>query len=227
MTPTEPIRVLLVDDHPLFRRGIASLLSAEAGFEVVGEASNGGEAVEKARNLMPDVILMDISMPEVNGLEATRRIKQEFPYVHIVILTVSDEDENLFEAIRSGAQGYLLKKIEPQTLFTTLRGALEGSAPISRTMATKLLAEFARQSRRETAVPTPTTTLTEREKEVLGLIAHGRTNKEIAGALSIAENTVKNHLKNILEKLHLENRVQAATYAIREGLVDRPPKSAL
>ena len=220
MTPTEPIRVLLVDDHPLFRKGIASLLAAEPGFEVLGEAPNGRVALEKARELMPDVILMDISMPEVDGLEATRRIKEEIPYVRIVILTVSDADQNLFEAIKSGAQGYLLKKIEPQTLFSTLRKVVEGEAPMSGIMATKLLAEFSRQTRRTSQPPTPVATLTEREKEVLHHIAHGKTNKDIAAALSIAENTVKNHLKNILEKLHLENRVQAAAYALREGIVD-------
>jgi len=224
MSTKPSIRVLLVDDHPLFRKGIASLLSSEPGFEVLGEASDGQEAIEKARDLMPDVILMDISMPGVNGLEATQRIKQEIPYVRIVILTVSDEDQNLFEAIKSGAQGYLLKKIEPQTLFQTLRGVLEGEAPLSRVMATKLLAEFARQRRAASEPRTPTATLTEREKEVLGLLAAGKTNKEIAGALGIAENTVKNHLKNILEKLHLENRVQAATFALREGLLNKPPK---
>jgi len=224
MTPTAPVRVLLVDDHSLFRKGIASLLSAEPGFEVVGEAANGVEGLEKARELMPDVILMDISMPEMDGLEATRRIKEEIPYVRIVILTVSDEDENLFQAIRNGAQGYLLKRIEPRALFSTLRGVGDGEAPISRTMATKLLAEFARQSTRQAVAPNPFATLTPREKEVLGLIALGKSNKEIATALAIAENTVKNHLKNILEKLHLENRVQAATYAIREGLADAPPK---
>ena len=224
MSTKPSIRVLLVDDHPLFRKGIASLLSSEPGFEVLGEASNGQEAIEKARDLMPDVILMDISMPGVNGLEATQRIKQEIPYVRIVILTVSDEDQNLFEAIKSGAQGYLLKKIEPQTLFQTLRGVLEGEAPLSRVMATKLLAEFARQRRTASEPRTPSATLTEREKEVLGLLAAGKTNKEIAGALGIAENTVKNHLKNILEKLHLENRVQAATFALREGLLNKPPK---
>lgn len=225
MTTPTSIRVLVADDHPLFRKGVASLLSAEPGFEVIGEAANGQEAIEKARDLMPDVILMDVSMPGVNGLEATQRIKQEIPYVRIVILTASDEDQNLFEAIKHGAQGYLLKKIDPPTLFRTLRGAMEGEAPLSRGMATTLLAEFARQSRRSSPPPTPTGLLTEREKEVLGLLAGGKTNKEIAGALAIAENTVKNHLKNILEKLHLENRVQAATYATREGLVQKPPQT--
>jgi DNA-binding NarL/FixJ family response regulator len=225
MKSTESIRVLLVDDHPLFRKGIVSLLSAEPGFAVVGEASNGQDAIEKARDLMPDVILMDISMPGVNGLEATQRIKAEFPYVRIVMLTVSDADENLFEAIKSGAQGYLLKKIEPQTLFSTLRKVVEGEAPMSGVMATKLLAEFSRQTRRASQSPTAVATLTEREREVLNHIADGKTNKDIASALSIAENTVKNHLKNILEKLHLENRVQAATYALREGLIQKPPQT--
>ncbi len=222
-----PIRVLLVDDHALFRKGIASILAGERGFEVVGEAGDGREALERARDLMPDVILMDIFMPGVNGLEATRRIKEALPYVKIVMLTVSEEDQNLFEAIKSGAQGYLLKKIEPQELFAMLRGVVQGDAPISRAMAGKILAEFARQARRPAPTAPAGAHLSAREREVLELVTQGKSNKEIAAALAIAENTVKNHLKNILEKLHLENRVQAATFALREGLVDRPPgKSA-
>ncbi len=218
-----PIRVLLVDDHALFRKGIASMLSAQGGFEVVGEAGNGLEAFERARELMPDVILMDIFMPGANGLEATRRIKEALPYVKIVMLTVSEEDQNLFESIKSGAQGYLLKKIEPQELFAMLRGVVQGDAPISRGMAGKILGEFARQARRAATAPLPGADLSPREKEVLELVTQGKSNKEIAAALAIAENTVKNHLKNILEKLHLENRVQAATFALREGLVEKPP----
>jgi DNA-binding NarL/FixJ family response regulator len=222
-----PVRVLLVDDHALFRKGIASILAAERGFEVVGEAGDGREALERARDLMPDVILMDIFMPGVNGLEATRRIKEALPYVKIVMLTVSEEDQNLFEAIKSGAQGYLLKKIEPQELFAMLRGVVQGDAPISRAMAGKILGEFARQARRPAPTAPARPDLSAREREVLELVTQGKSNKEIAAALAIAENTVKNHLKNILEKLHLENRVQAATFALREGLVDKPPgKSA-
>ena len=219
------IRVLLADDHALFRRGVASLLAAENGFEVVGEAVDGRQAVEMARDLMPDVILMDISMPVMDGLEATRRIKGEMPYVRIVILTASDGDRSLFEAVKSGAQGYLLKKIEPQALYGTLRGVVQGEAPVSRLMAARLLEEFTRQNRHPAATA-PGAELTARERGVLELVSQGRSNKEIAAALVIAENTVKNHLKNILEKLHLENRVQAATFALREGLVARPPETS-
>ncbi len=214
------IRVLLADDHALFRGGVASLLAADSGFEVVGEAADGAQAVEMTRQLMPDVILMDISMPVMDGLEATRRIKAEFPYVRIVILTVSDGDRSLFEAVKSGAQGYVLKSIHPDTLCGTLRSVMRGEAQISGVMAARLLEEFARQSRRpEAPAELPGGDLTAREKGVLELVARGKSNKEIASALEIAENTVKNHLKNILEKLHLENRVQAATFALRQGLV--------
>jgi len=217
-----PIRVLLVDDHVLFRRGVAGVLAADPGIEVVGEADDGQRGVEMARELMPDVILMDVSMPGLDGLQATRLIKAEIPYVRIVMLTVSDGDQVLFEAVKSGAQGFLLKNIEPSALLSTLRGIVRGEAPISRTMAARLLDEFARGSRRDAPAPTQAAELTGRERDVLALVAQGRSNKEIAAALDIAENTVKNHLKNILEKLHLENRVQAATYALREGLSPKP-----
>jgi len=217
------IRVMLADDHTLFRRGVASLLAAERDFEVVGEATDGSQAVQMAREKMPDVILMDISMPVLNGLEATRRIKAEMPYVRIVMLTATDGDGSLFEAIKSGAQGYLLKNLEPQALYGTLRGVVRGEAPLSRLMAGRILDEFTRQSRRAAPV-TPAAELTGRETEVLELVSRGKSNKEIAVALNIAENTAKNHLKNILEKLHLENRVQAATFALREGLARKPPE---
>ncbi len=224
MSTVPRIRVLLADDQSLFRKGIASLLGEEPDFEVVGEASTGLEAVAIAREVVPDVILMDLSMPEMDGVEATRRIKQEMPAARIVILTVSDDDQDLFAAVKSGAQGYLLKKIEPQALYGALRTAARGEASISHAMAAKILEEFARQASSGVQAPAENTPLTPREKEVLGLVTRGRSNKEIAAALDLAENTVKNHLKNILEKLHLENRVQAATFALRQGLLDKPPK---
>ena len=217
-----PIRVLLVDDHALFRKGVAELLSSEPDFELVGEAGDGIRAVEMARELMPDIILMDISMPGIDGLEATRRIKAEIPYVRIVILTVSESDHTLFDAIKSGAQGYLLKNVQPEALLDTLNGVVRGEASISGAMAARLLQDLAREPRHASPPPPPAARLTQREQEVLRLVSQGKSNKEIAAALSIAENTVKNHLKNILEKLHLENRVQAATFALRRELGDAP-----
>jgi two-component system nitrate/nitrite response regulator NarL len=217
-----PIRVLLVDDHALFRKGVAELLSTEPDFELVGEAGDGIRAVEMARELMPDVILMDISMPGIDGLEATRRIKAEIPYVRIIILTVSESDHSLFDAIKSGAQGYLLKNVQPEALLETLNGVVRGEASISGAMAARLLQDLARESRPASPPPAPPARLTQREQEVLRLVSQGKSNKEIASALNIAENTVKNHLKNILEKLHLENRVQAATFALRREMGDPP-----
>lgn len=217
----EPLKIMLVDDHTLFRRGIKSVLVSWPEVEVVGEASDGMEAQEIASVTMPDVILMDINMPNCSGLEATRRLKKEMPYVKIVILTVSDDDKDLFEAVKAGAQGYLLKNLEPEELKSYLAGIARCEAPISGVMAGKILAEFARNSfhDRKAAKGGYASDLSSREKEVLKLISKGLSNKEIAQALSVTENTIKNHLRNILEKLHLENRVQAAVYAIQEGLV--------
>ncbi|MFQ5684592.1 MAG: response regulator, partial [Candidatus Binatia bacterium] len=200
----EAIRVLLVDDHALFRDGLASLLAEQADFEVVGEAEHGEEALKKARELEPDLILMDIYMPGGDGLTATRRIKEELASVKIVILTISEEDQKLFEAVKSGAQGYLLKKMKTQQFLELLRGISRGEAPISHAMAAKILAEFARQAHGD-AQSAPGVQLSPREREVLELLTKGATNKEIATALGISENTVKNRLKSILEKLHLEN----------------------
>lgn len=213
------IRVLLVDDHLLFRKGLASLLTAEKGFKVVGEADNGVEALKKAKDLKPDIVLMDIYMSVSNGLEATRSIKQVLPSVKVVILTVSEEDKNLFEAIKCGAHGYLLKKIEPKELFEMLHGVSCGEAPVSRATAAKILHEFSKQDCRSLE-DTTEEELSPREKEVLGLVTRGLTNKEIANKLQITENTVKNHLKNILDKLHLQNRVQAAMFALRRKITD-------
>ncbi len=223
----ERLKILLVDDHSLVRKGISSLMESERDMEVVGEAVDGLDAIDKCRQLNPDIVLMDIRMPRCNGLEATRVIKEEMPGVRIVILTVSDDDEYLFEAVKSGAQGYLLKNLEPAYLFELLRGVARGEAPISPVVAGKILQEFAERkqqpTQRKADFPQPRahgTSLTRREKEVLKLLVDGATNKEIAEQLFIAENTVKNHLKSILDKLHSKNRVQAAAYALKEGLLD-------
>ena len=215
-------RVLLVDDHVLFRKGLAALLRSQQGLEVVAEAGDGLEALEKAREEMPDIILMDITMPRCDGLEAVKVIKREMPSVHIVMLTVSAEEDDLFAAIKSGAEGYLLKNLEPQQLFDLLAGVQRGEAAISGTVAAKILHEF---SRPDDKVPAPAVMmdeLTTREADVLRLVAEGRTNREIAEGLCVAENTAKIHLRNILHKLHLRNRVQAAVDAVREGLADAP-----
>lgn len=219
-----PIKVLLVDDHVLFRKGIASMMASQADFEVAGEADDGFRAVERVRELMPDIILMDVRMPECDGLQATRLIKEEFPYTKIVMLTVSDDEQALFDAIKWGAVGYLLKNLDPEELFDYLRGVYRGEAAISRCTARKILSEFGRQAQRDPARPGDRNILTDREKEVLQLVITGATNKEIASALFISENTVKNHLCNILDKLHLQNRIQAAAYALREGLIQDPSK---
>lgn len=217
-------RVLVVDDHALFRKGVASLLHDTEGFTVVGEARDGREAVAKAQALTPDVVLMDVYMPGMDGLEAARRIKQVRPSVRIIMLTVSEEDQNLFEALKAGAHAYLLKSVEPEELFRTLRGIVRGEAFLSPSMATKLLEEFARQSGAG-AAEAAAARVSAREREVLELLTHGAVNKEIAAALGISENTVKNHLKSIMEKLHAENRVQVVVYALRKGLVkaQQPP----
>jgi DNA-binding NarL/FixJ family response regulator len=214
----KPIRVLLVDDHSLFRKGLAALLAREKGFEVAGEAQDGIEAFAKAKELKPDLVLMDISMPRCDGVEATRRIREAFPSLKVVMLTILEEDKRLFEAIKAGAQGYMLKNVKPEALFQTLRGVVAGEAAISRATATKIMNEFAEQARGSCA-GAAIEELSERELGVLRLLTQGMTNKEIGHELHLAENTVKNHLKNILEKLQVENRVQAAAFALKRGIV--------
>jgi two-component system nitrate/nitrite response regulator NarL len=217
---SDPLRVLLVDDHLLFRRGVQAVLAARTDIEVVGEAGDGLEAVALARETMPDVILMDITMPGCGGLEATRRIKREMPYVKVFMLTVSDDDEDLFEAIKSGAQGYLIKDVKGQQLFDALEGVARGEAAFSGVIAAKILREFKKGGVGAEEELVSVEPLTEREMEVLQLVAEGKSNKEIAESLVISESTAKNHLRNILGKLHLRNRIQAAVYAVREGLVE-------
>lgn len=210
------LRILLVDYHALLRDGLAGLLNAQPDFEVVGEAQNGAEAVERTAELMPDLVLMDVDMPHMDGLVATERIKAALPYVTVVMLTVHDTDDKLFAAIRAGAQGYLLKDIRGVELGEALRGLARGEAPISRRLASRLLQEFARKP----TVPSPTTQLTPRELEILEMVAARKRNREIADALFISEFTVKNHLRNILAKLHLRNRHEAAEYAREQRLLD-------
>lgn len=221
----EPLRILLVDDHVLFRKGIASLIASRRDMKVVGEANDGFEAVERVGQVQPDVILMDIDMPNCNGLEAVKRIKQDTPEAQIIMLTVSDDDDNLFQAIKNGARGYLLKDLEPHRLFEMLEGVRQGEAPISGVMAAKILREL-RQPDEDAAQSAEVDTLTSREIEVLEQVVQGATNKEIAEVLVITENTVKIHLRNILEKLHVQNRVQAAVYAVREGLIQEEEPAA-
>ena len=217
------LRILLVDDHVLFRKGVAALLASRSDIQVVGEASDGLEAIEVARSTFPDVILMDIGMPNCNGLEATRRIKREIPHIQIVMLTVSDDDQHLFEAIKSGAQGYLLKDLEPNQLYKMIESISRGEAPLSGVIAAKILKEFTQPNQDSTQESEIIDALTERKINILELVVEGMTNKEIASNLVISENTVKIHLRNILEKLHLQNRIQAAVYAVRQGLVDNGP----
>ncbi len=211
------MRVLLADDHPLFRDGVRSLLAAR-GVEVVGEAGDGQEAVEAALRLRPDVVLMDITMPRLDGLAATRLIKARLPEIKIVMLTVSDEDRTLFEAVKSGAQGYLLKNLQAEEFFTLLSGIERGEAPISRGLAGRILEEFARHPGGQEG---GADALTEREQEVLRAVSGGGSNREVAAALHISENTVKFHMKNILDKLHLRNRAEVVAYAARKGFL--PP----
>lgn len=222
-----PIRLLLVDDHALVRKGLAALLAMDSTFQVVGEARDGWEALKKTAQLKPDLVLMDISMPGMGGLEATRRICKSLPSTKVVILTVSEADQDLFEAIKSGASGYLLKKVHPDELSSMLQGVFHGEAPISRMTATKILTEFAvREQRLQTPADGWDQKLSPRETEVLRLVVDGLTNKEISAKLGVEPTTVKNHLKNILGKLHLRNRVQAATFALQKGLFPKTPGSS-
>ena len=217
----DSIRVLVVDDHALFRRGIVAVLATEESLEVVGEASDGLEAIEKARETVPDVILMDLNMPRCSGLEAIQALQTEMPQVNILVLTVSDNEADLFAAMKFGANGYILKNTEPEELIHAIFHIAQGGVIVSPLMATKLLTEFKDLSagvERESIQGTEAD-LSPREGEVLQLVAQGASNKKIADSLFISENTVKTHLRNIMEKLHLVNRSQAAAYAVKRGLV--------
>src|SRR5712692_5626859 len=202
----EPIRTLIVDDHALFRRGLEIVLVTEQDIEVVGEASDGAEAVQKASESLPDVVLMDVRMPRSGGIEACREIKEVAPSARIIILTMSDEEEDLFEAIKAGASGYLLKDIPLDDVAEAVRSVYGGQSLINPSMAGKLLTEFASLARRDTEEPprqVPAPKLTDREMQVLRLVARGMNNRDIAKELYISDNTVKNHVRNILEKLQI------------------------
>jgi DNA-binding NarL/FixJ family response regulator len=218
----EPIRVVVVDDQELFRRGLIMLVGAEDDIEVIGEASDGEEATALAEALVPDVILMDVRMPKRSGIEACVAIKQTAPSAKIIMLTMSDEEADLYEAIKNGASGYLLKDASIDEVSQAIRVVADGQSLISPSMATKLLEEFKTISRTGGKGDAIAPKLTDRELEVLNLVARGLNNREIAKQLFISENTVKNHVRNILEKLQLHSRMEAVMYAVREKLLDIP-----
>jgi DNA-binding NarL/FixJ family response regulator len=219
------IKILLVDDEHLFRKGLGALIASEEDLEVVGEASDGLEALEAFLRLEPDIVLMDIRMPFCDGVQGIRLIKQERPEARVLALTVSDADADLFEAIRNGADGYLLKNMRPEELFEVIRGAMRGESPISPAVAGRLLHELRRQPRRKHETP-PGWDLTRREREILQLVTDGLSNAQIGSQIHVVEGTVKGHLHHILRKLHLQNRVQAAAYALREGIVSQSRRDA-
>jgi NarL family two-component system response regulator LiaR len=211
---TETIRILIADDHAIVREGLRALIGAKPDMELVGEAADGVEAVLKARSLQPDVILLDLVMPRKDGIEAIGEIKQENPEAHILVLTSFAEDEKVFSAIKAGALGYLLKDSSPQELLQAIRDVHRGESSLHPAVARKLIGELNRPS----DLPATEEPLTEREVEVLSLVARGLSNQEIAERLVVSERTVRTHVSNILGKLHLANRTQAALYAVREGL---------
>jgi NarL family two-component system response regulator LiaR len=209
----DPIGILIADDHPVVRQGLRTFLETQDGLEVVGEASDGAEAAELAQQLLPDVVLMDLVMPGLDGVEATRRIREISPSTKVIVLTSFDEDEKVFPSVKAGAAGYLLKDVRPQELAEAIRRVHAGEALLAPSVAAKLMQEVKGERH-------PVSGLTERELEVLRLIARGLPNKLIAQELIVAEKTVKTHVSNILAKLHLTDRTQAALYAVREGLAE-------
>ncbi len=219
MTKTEPIRILIADDHIVVREGLRTLLGVKPGLEVIGEAGDGLEAVSMAQSLQPDVILLDLKMPHKNGLEAIQEIKQTNPQARILVLTSFDDDERVFSAIKAGALGYLLKDSSPPQLIEAIRDVYQGKSSLHPNIALKVIREL----NNPTDLPPTEDPLTEREMETLRLLAQGLSNQEISEMLTISERTVGKHVSNILEKLHLANRTQAALYALRHGLASLDP----
>lgn len=218
----DKIKVLIADDHYLFIRGIESILIEDESLQVIGKASNGKEAYELAKQLMPDVILLDVNMPVLDGLEALKIIINDLPDVKVLMLTINDNDDQLLEALKTGAKGYLLKDLLPNELLTFIHMVHRGESVISGQMAGKIIENLNKTTSKKTKLLVKKTdVLTPREKEILQHVKKGLTNREIGEALFISENTVKNHLRNIMEKLHMSNRVQAATYALQEGWLEK------
>ena len=214
----DAVRVLIVDDHDLFRTGLRTLLESE-GVDVVGEAAAGGDAIRIVRELAPDVVVMDLNMPQMTGVEATRQIVSVAPLTRVVVLTISDEDGDVMDAILAGACGYLLKDASVQELMQGIRSAAVGEALISPGIAAKVLRKIRASAAQPEIEKTIRSELSEREIDVLKLIANGKDNADIAAELHISPKTVKNHISNILMKLQIENRIQAAVYAVRSGIV--------
>jgi two-component system NarL family response regulator len=210
------MKIIIVDDHVLFREGLAAIIRSETDIEIMGQAGSVQEAIELVKILKPDLVLMDFGLPDGTGADATRAILKEYPQCKIVFLTMSEEDEHLFAAIRSGAKGYLLKNMRPSKLISTLRSVQQGESALSRSMTLRLMEELARS---KASSPTADPTLTRREMEVLRELASGVSNQEIAQHLFISENTVKYHVHSILEKLNLSDRRDAAIYAREHGLI--------
>lgn len=211
-------RVLIADDHPLARKAVLSLLQQDASFEVIGQAVNGEEAVSLCCEIQPDLVLMDVHMHPLSGLEATRRIKELYPHIRVVMLTVSDDVADLFTALQFGAQGYLLKNMDPDEWLTYLHALLDNNSEVARQMADRLFLRFRAPVGITSGRDPDPSMLTSREQEIAARVAAGDNNRQIASKLMISENTVKNHMKNILEKLSLENRVQLTAYTIKYGL---------
>jgi len=221
----ERIKVLIADDHRVVREGLMAILKTEENIEVVGEAQDGQEAIEKVRTLEPDVILMDVSMPRMGGVEATRQIKREFPHIGIIALTMYDEQQYIFDLVRAGATGYLLKDTESAQIVEAIRAIYRGESLIHPSVASKILAEFSLLAQKKGKKPSwEDHDLTEREITVLRLVADGKTNKEIANNLDLSEKTVKNHVRNIFHKLQVYDRTQAAILGIRKGIIELEPR---
>jgi DNA-binding NarL/FixJ family response regulator len=217
---TRPIRVLIADDHAIFRQGLRTVLSYEDDIDLVGEAGDGEQVVKLAQETVPDIVLMDVRMPKLSGIEATKFIRDAVPSARIVMFTVSDEDNDLYEAIRAGAVGYLLKEVAIEEIAESIRAVAQGQSLISGSMAAKLVAEFNNLLTRADKAPKMSAPrLTDRELQILKFVADGKSNRDIGEALFISENTVKNHVRNILEKLHMHSRMEAVMYALRENLL--------